>query len=294
MRQLVIALVLAFAVALHVISLGKAADAKKMLPNDEDKAFVLPSSLLKIVTLEFRGLASDILFLDSMTFIGGAQNLKGTSQITENEWHWWTKTLETATDLDPYFFDPYYYANAFLPWDAHMAGEANRLLEKGSRNRDWDWMLPFFIGFNNFFFLQKDIEAADFLMEASRRPGGDPTLASIASRIVYKGNRIETAILFLEEIAKKTEDKELKKRYEKRIRALQSMLVLEGAVLTFKKKFNRNPITPDELVKKNIISQIPVDPYGGEFYITNDGKVRSTTSSELEPYISPFLKKVQQ
>ncbi len=292
MRSSVIAIVLVLAMVLHVFSLGKATDAMKMLPKDENQSFVLPSALLKIAALEFRGLVSDIFFLDSMVFIGGSQQRKEKPRVKEWEWHWWFKTLDAATDLDPYFFDPYFYANAFLPWDApHMTKDANRLLEKGSRYRDWDWMLPFFIGFNDFFFLQNDNEAAEFFMEASRRPGGDPMLASIASRLAFKENRTETAIYFLEETAKHTEDRNLKKRFETRIQALQSIVFLDKSVTLFRKKFRRLPSAIDELVAKNIINQLPQDPYGGTYYISQDGKVSSTTSSELEPYLSSLAKK---
>jgi hypothetical protein len=290
MRSLAIAIFLILAIVLHVMSLGKAAEASKMLPKEEDQSIVLPSSLLKITALEFRGLASDIFFIKSMVFIGGMQQRKETPKVKEWEWKWWSNLLNASTDLDPYFFDPYYYANAFLPWDAHMTEEADRLLEKGSRYRDWDWMLPYFIGFNNFFFLQNDGAAAQFFMEASRRPEGNPMLASIASRLAFKENRTETAIAFLEEIANKTEDGMLKMRYEVRIQALRSILELEKAVSSYKKRYGRNPDAIDELVSRNIIAQLPADPYGGNYYITKDGRVRSSTSSELEPYLSPSMK----
>jgi hypothetical protein len=296
MRALAVVIVLILAGLLHVTSLGKASDLYKMLPQDTDQSFVLPSALIKIAALEFRGLASDVYFLNSMAFIGTASQRKETPRVKEWEWQWWTKQLDTATDLDPYFLDPYYYANAFLPWDAGRVGveEANRLLEKGSHYRDWDWMLPFFIGFNNFFFLQNDSEAANFLMEASRRPGGDPMLGSIASRLAYRENRTETAIYFLEDIARRTSDNNLKESYEKRIRALRSIDNLEKAVSLFKNKFGKTPLNIEELVSKNIVSQLPRDPYGGNYFIDKDGKVRSTTGSELEPYLSPSQKKFRQ
>ena len=88
-------------------------------------------------------------------------------------------------------------------------------------------MLPFFIGFNKFYFLKNDSESAEFLMEASRRPGGDPMLASIAARLAYKENRTETAIYFLEQTAKNTEDRNIKERFETRIQALKSILFLD-------------------------------------------------------------------
>ncbi|HUI45751.1 MAG TPA: hypothetical protein VL122_07210 [Nitrospirota bacterium] len=290
MRRLLIVAALILAVCLHAMALGKAADAMKLLPKDESQAFVLPSPLLKIAALEFHGIASDILFLKSTVFIGSAVGRKEKAGIKEWEWNWYAKILDASTDLDPYFLDPYLYANAFLPWEPGKVEEANRLLEKGSRYRDWDWRMPFFVGFNDFFFLHKDAEAAPFFMEASRRPGGDPMLASIAARIAFKENRTETAIFFLEETVRMTDDQSLKELYETRIQALQSIALLERGVGLYKKKFGRFPSTVDDLVRRNIINQIPVDPYGGTYSVALDGKVRSTTSSELEPHISPLMR----
>jgi hypothetical protein len=294
MRTLAAVIVLIRAGLLHITSLGKASESYKMLLQDTDQSFVLPSALIKIATLEFRGLASDLYFLNSMVFIGATQQRKDIPRVKEWEWQWFLKMLDTATDLDPYFFDPYYYANAFLPWDAGMVKETNLLLAKGSRYRDWDWMLPFFIGFNKFYFLENDSESAEFLMEASRRPGGDPMLASIAARLAYKENRTETAIYFLEQTAKNTEDRNIKDRFETRIQALKSILFLDNAVSEFKKKYGKIPTNIDALVNKNIISQLPRDPYGGTYYLAEGGKVRSTASSELEPYLSPLQKKIRK
>jgi hypothetical protein len=294
MRGLLIAIFLFIAACVHIFSLGQAAHAMKKIPLDAAETFVIPTPIVKIMALEFRGLASDILFLKSMTFIGGTLQRKEPSRVKEWEWNWFIKVLNASTDLDPYFLDPYYYANAYLTWDAGRIEEANHLLEKGSRYRDWDWMLPFFVGFNNFYFLQNDNKAAEFLMESSRRPGGDPMFASIAARLSYKENRTETAIYFLEQTAKYTEDRNIKERFETRIQALRSILFLDNAVAVFKKKYGKNPTGIEELVSKNIISQLPMDPYGGTYYLAEGGKVRSTASAELEPYLSPLQKKMRK
>ncbi len=281
---------LVLAVVLHVLTLGKATDARKQLPQDEDTAFVLPSAVLKIASLEYQGLVSDILYLKCMVFMGGTLDRKEMPRVKEWEWKWLVNTLDTATDIDPYFFDPYFFANAFLPWDGGKAEEANRLLEKGSRYRDWDWILPFFIGFNDFFFLHKDAEAAPYLMEASRRPGGDSILGSIAARLAFKENRTETAIFFLEETARRTDDESLKQRYEIRIQALRSIAVLEKGISLYEKKFGKLPPTIDELVNREILKQLPIDPYGGMYYIAQDGTVGSTSRSELELHLSRAAK----
>jgi len=219
-----------------------------------------------------------------MVFIGGAQQRTEKPRVKEWEWKWFLNTLDTATELDPYFFDPYYYANAFLPWEAGMVAETDALLEKGSRAREWDWMLPFFIGFNEFFFLDNSSKAADFLMEASRRPEGNPAFASIASRLALKGNRTENAVLFLNEIYKKTDDPALKKHYETRILALRALLVIEKAVSRYGELYGRKPRSVEDLLNKKVLARLPEDPYGGSFYLDGTGKVRSTTDSKLMPY----------
>lgn len=292
MQRMLVVLFLTFAAFIQVVCLEKAATAKKDLPQGEDYAVVIPSPVLKIAALEFHGFASDIFFLRTMVFMGGAHQRTEWPKIKAREWKWFADTLDNATELDPYFFDAYYYANAFLPWDAGMVQEANRLLEKGSSYRDWDWMVPYFLGFNNFFFLQNDGEAAEYLMEASRRPGGDPSLASLAARLAFKENRLETAILFLEEIAKKTENESLRNFYGKRIQAMRSIRILEKGIALYRKEYGRMPAGLDDLVKGNILKRLPVDPYGGRYFLEKDGKVISTSSgSELGPYLSPAQKK---
>jgi len=141
-------------------------------------------------------------------------------------------------------------------------------------------VLPFFIGFNYFYFLHDDAAASAFLMEASRKPGADPLYANIAAKLAYKSNRTEIAIAFLEEMAIKTKDEALKKGYEVRIEALKDIFLLENAVTAFKKKFGKTPLHLDDLVKKGIILEKPKDPYGGEFYVDSQGRIKTTTEAQ--------------
>jgi hypothetical protein len=199
------------------------------------------------------------------------------------EWQWFDKILSVSTDLDPYFLDPYVFANANMTWEGGMISETNTLLEKGTQYRDWDWMLPFFAGFNSFFFLHDNAKAAEYLMTASRRPGPSEQLASFAARLAYKDKKTENAILFLEAIEKKTEDKRLKKEYETRIRALQARLILERSVSAYKEKFNRTPVSLQRMIENGILKEIPRDPYGGKFSIGPDGEITCTSDYLLMP-----------
>jgi hypothetical protein len=290
-RMLVILMLL---ISFCGVALQKTATERKILPHGEGGAFVLPSPILRITSLEFKGLVSDILFLEVLTYYGGTLGRTERPYVKEWEWQWFYKALNAATDVDPYFLDPYYFGNGIFSWEARKIKEANILLEKGSGYRTWDWILPFFIGFNNFFFLQDNVKAADYLMEASRRPGANPMLGSLASKLAFKGNLTETSIQFLEETLQRTDDERAKEVLKTRLEILRSILYLEKAIYKYKQAFHNKPRNLEALVTKRIIRSIPLDPYGGRFYIDKDGGVRSTSSSKLETYLSPFQKKYRQ
>ena len=185
--------------------------------------------------------------------------------------------LNASTDLDPYFLDPYYFANANFTWEARMAKETNTLLSKGSRYREWDWMLPFFMGFNEFYFLHDNALASEYLMEAAKRPDAPPMMETLAVRLAYKGNRTKIAIVFIQETLKKTKDKITRKDLEIRLEILQDVLALEQAMEVYRGKYGKLPLDLKQLQARGIIAHIPKDPYGGEFFIDKDGSVKTTS-----------------
>ena len=194
------------------------------------------------------------------------------------EWRWIHDTLNASTDLDPYFYDPYYFGEAQLTWGANMIKEANTLLDKGSKYRDWDWMLPFFIGFNHFYFLQENDKASEYLMTASKRPGGSSMFASLATRLAYKGQRTENAILFIEQMLKEEKNESVREEFETRLEALKGILLLERSVIVYKDRFGIAPFSLNDLITAGIFAKLPEDPYGGEFYIALESLLHKTFS----------------
>jgi len=279
--------ILAFLVAGHILTVGILTEEHSALRKTgyQEHLFLLPASMLRVAALDYKGLVSDFLFVKGMVYIGAFISPGGRFNLDESQWREFYNILDTSTDLDPYFQDPYYMANAFLPWDAGMIRETNALLDKGTRARTWDWSLPFFSGFNYFYFLQDNDKASERLMEASRRPGAPTLFASLASKLAFKANKIENSILFLEEMIQQADDESTKKEFETRLKAYQAILVLEQAVDVYRRKFKRAPTTIEELIKRNIIAELPKDPYGGKFYMDSQGSVMTTSAYLLMPHV---------
>jgi hypothetical protein len=277
MRRIVPIILLCALLPLHVATLRSAGSEWKALPQGEETAYTIPGPILKLTSLEFDGLAADFMFLRALVFYGSTFERTEKPRVKEWEWRRLYNDLAASTDLDPYFLDPYYFAQANLTWEGNLVRETNLLLEKGSQYRDWDWMLPFYVGFNHFYFLKENDQASVYLMEASRRPGATPLIASLATRLALKGKRTENAIFFLKEMLRREEDEEVKKSYRLRLEALSGILALERAVELFREKFEYFPTSLDSLVEAGLISKIPIDPYGGKFFISYDGSIGTTS-----------------
>jgi hypothetical protein len=247
----------------------------------ELQELTLPPFVSRFLALEFRSVAADYLFVRTTQFYGGkTQNSEETPRGT---WLWLYSNLYVVTDLDPYFEDPYYFGNAVLTWGGQMFTQANKLLQRGTEARDWDWQLPFFMGFNKFYFLNDNKGGADDLLMAAQRPGAPPFLPSLVSRLYNNAGKTEIAIALLTDFRRNEKSDQLKKIYEVRIEALNKILSLERAVAQYERTFRKRPANIAVLLRSGVLREVPHDPYGGRFYLDKDGSIKTTSKLAFKP-----------
>ena len=287
MRRLLPILLLAVAVIFYSLMFQNVWDQRERVRADTLAGYIIPSKFSRILALGNQGLLADFLFLKTTTFIGG----KGTSALlNEEDWQYVIQSLDVITDLDPYFVDPYMLAEGLLAWDAGKPEKADILLRKGMKYRLFDWRLPFFIGFNNFYFLKDYGTASKFIMTASKLPGSPAYLVTLGARLAYYGGKSKTALLFLKEMLAGVNDPLLKKRLEMRLTALERAVVIENALDKFKVQEGRLPNELNELVTAGYLIVLPPDPYGGTWGILKNGRVFSTSKFTNAPPKKPTKK----
>ncbi|MCD4718361.1 MAG: hypothetical protein K8S13_00675 [Desulfobacula sp.] len=236
----------------------------------------LPSKLIGLTSLEFKGLASDFLLFKFMTFIGGKVAQKDV--IDEAQWESLVTTLDTITDLDPYFWDAYLFAEVFLAWDARKFEDANRLLLKGTQYIPDNYRVFYYLGFNYFYFLKDNENGRKYLMEAARRPGCSSYVANLAARLSVYTFKHRDGIEFLKVMLGDTKDRATRDQFQMRIKTLEIMEYLEQKISEFHELYRTYPKTLDDLVRSGLISRVPADPYGGEFIIMQNGRVYTTSN----------------
>jgi len=237
--------------------------------------YTLPSKITGLVAMEFKGIVSDFLFVKVSTFLGGKfiKNEKLESKHADYIFN----SVDVITDLDPWFWDAYLFADMLLTWDFRKIDMANQLLLKAREYRTTDFKVPYHIGFNYFYFLKDNMNGAKYMMEAARLPGSPAYLPGLAARLSVYQNQYGPAILFLGETLKKTQNPGLAKQIEIRLKTLIILDKLEKAVQEFKGIYGFFPFKIAELVDRGLIKKIPQDPYGGEFTILKNGRVFTTS-----------------
>ena len=269
------AILLTILISFYGIVHKQAWDKRQEVRLSAPVGYVLPSKFSGVLAVGNQGLLSDFLFLKTMTFIG--ERLQTKQQLAPDDWNFVSHSLDVVTDLDPYFLDPYILAQGFFPWDAGQPKEAIRFLKKGFEHMPDQWRLPFYIGFNYFYFLGDYGKGGEYIMEAAKIPGSHGFLPALAARLSYYGGKAKTAILFLRDMVAQTEDPRLRKTLELRIYALEQADFLETHLELYKKEQGRSASDLSELIAAGYIDRLPVEPYGGEWVILENGRVFSTS-----------------
>lgn len=268
-------ILLVVGVLVYLILLPKAAT---MRPRHE-QLFALPPAVLRVMSFQFKEAAADVSFLNALVFIGGVEVQPDTHRLLPEQYEWIHSTLTNSVSLDPYFLDPYYLMNSALIWDRYKLAEVNSLIAKGADTRSWDNLLPFFAGFNYYYFLDDNDKSFSYLKEASKRSGGNPFYDSLAARVACKANKIELAIMYLEQQIEQSELQGLKGKtidLQRRLDLLKGIYQIEQSVDSYLKLFGKLPSSINELVSLGMLASIPKEPNGGSYYIETSGKVRST------------------
>ena len=186
------------------------------------------------------------------------------------------RTMETVVKLDPYNMDAYYFMQAAFTWELGRAQDVNRVLAYGMKYRTWDYQLPFYAGFNAAYFL-KDYKTAAAYFQRAAELSGQQLFTTLSARYFYEAGETGLGIAFLDTMTRGAKDPKVRKVYELRRNALKAVQELEEAVALYRQIRGVLPSGLHDLVAAGLIARIPVDPYGGAFYLDTTGRVRSTS-----------------
>jgi tetratricopeptide (TPR) repeat protein len=238
----------------------------------EEIRFVLQKEVVEILSLGHRGLAADILFIQTIIHSGSLVWKPLTYQF-DSEWSY--QMMDTVTSIDPRYLTAYLFSGMGLvhgPEDVHLA---RPILERGMTNFPQNWELPFWIGYHYYVYLEDYEKAGEYFWRASQYPEAPDTFLSLMLSSLKKGGRYEMAILVLKRLIDTTDNEKVIQVYRKQIVRLENLEMLQKAADYYIQSRGREPADLNRLVAEGFMSAIPDDPMGKK-YIWDAEKYRVT------------------
>jgi hypothetical protein len=229
---------------------------------------------LRPALLGYHHLGADILWLKLVQVIGKKRN-------SDDEYEWMAHALDVITTLDPQYAYAYYVGGVLLGDLAQRPDLSNQLLERGVEANPGVWNIPFILGYNYYFLMGDSAKGAKYIMRAATLPDRPAYLPGLATRLSVEAGSPATALSFLEARLRETQDQDMRAFYVTRMKEVlieRDILVLERVLEAYRSRYGRWPRSLRTLVAEQILSDLPQEPFGGEYVLdTTTGQVTSST-----------------
>lgn len=259
------------ALALATALLARRLDTGQLRPYDVG---IVPSAgTLRWLSLGHPTLAANLLWLRAVQYIGDPRG-------DERGWDKLYPLVDTLTDLDPGHGYAYQVAGTLLSTYDKVA-ESNAILEKGARALPDRYILPHLRAFNAFYYDDDWVTAGKWAEIAARSKGAPAHARHYALAYYVKGRRADAAVDYLEQILSEARDPETRTAVEAQLK--QAILERDAARVDeaaerWRERYVVGPLVIGQLVSEGLVDRIPADPFGGELYVDEEGRVRSTAN----------------
>jgi len=216
----------------------------------------------RVLAMGFDSVVSDYYWLKAVQMAGGA------SAPGPEQGAYVGRLVDLVTYLNPHVGHAYRFAAVWLTQSEQEVREANRILRRGIEYHPDEWRNWFYLGFNQFYYLDQTEEASRTLSVASQLPGAPAYLSRLVARLRAESGRLDVAYTLLLEMLSDAQDEEIKLGYISALSEIEierRARVLDSARASFREIHGRDIHSVDELVSlpNPVLSALPeADPSG--------------------------------
>jgi hypothetical protein len=240
-----------------------------------DVSLIPSASSLRWLSLGHPTLAANLFWLRAVQYMGDAH-------ADERGWERLRPLVEVITDLDR-GHGYAYQTSANILASAGLVADSNAILEKGTRNVPDRYIIPFQRAVNAFMYAGDYAEAGKWFGIAARTSGAPRRMQEYVVAMYAKGDRSDAAISFLGRLRDEAQDDESRRAIDHQIQRAtleRDASRLEQAAETYRERFLVPPICLEQLAAAGLVPAVPPDPFGGFYYLDEEGRIRSSAYSK--------------
>lgn len=239
----------------------------------------LPAPIQEIVLGYLKEVGAEMLFIKTAAFWGRNDLPKKHEEYAANL----AQNFQVMTDIYPEFIDPYYLCQSSLSYiNYDSASSTNEILLKGVQSNPEDMILPFFRGFNFYYYMDQPKEAAAIFFDLASRPDAPTWFGHLAGVLSARGGDLYGGLMTLKAMLSTEEDEQMKERYQRSIMNFESAIKVHEATEKFFTKNGHYPqllnnLIPEFLVKMPLFD----DGFSLKWESSNLRLLRPLKASEL-------------
>lgn len=231
--------------------------------------------LLKTLFKSQQGLVTDYFWIMMLNRIGAANR--------PDEYRHIYDYADLVTDLDPTFWQPYFYSGITMPvhrgkGEYTNVTESSAILRKGFQHLPDNERLSFQLAYNLMFFEKKYKEAADIIKRMSQRPDAPAWYSALATRLYAQSGDFDSGLSLSMALRDGAADEETREFYARRVQEILQERVLRSidtAIANYRAREGHLPDNLPALVAAGDLPQVPEDPLGGKLFVGEDGRAYS-------------------
>jgi tetratricopeptide (TPR) repeat protein len=215
---------------------------------------------LQILSFGYRNLTADLLFIWSIQFYS-------TYYLT-NRFDYLERVYNTIIDITPQYKEPYIIGAMIMVLEAKDIPMALRLLDKGSRSNENEWIFDHEAGYYCYKYLKNYSKAESYYTRAALKTDAPSFLKRMKAHLVYLQDDPTMAYQMWLDIYNHARDrleKDSAFNHLYQIKAEIDLPFLQQNIALFREKFQRFPATLAELVRPGIATAIPRDFSGNDY-----------------------------
>jgi tetratricopeptide (TPR) repeat protein len=258
----------------------------------DDESLYLNAKTVRRMSLAFNGLAADWYWMRSLQYVGKKIiNLPEDVELDslqQLDLKILAPLLDTATTLDPEFFDPYEYAAVVLP--AVDVDQAIRITQKGIDANPNTWRLYQHLGY--IYWQQKNYQAAgETYGRGAKVPGAPVWMEAMKAKMAAEGGSRATAREIYTRMYEQSGDPKVQDMARKRLMQLTSfdeLEVLQKILAAYQTRTGRCPTSWKEVEAPFRSIRLPLDANGAPFdpsgtpYLLKADKCEATLNPKSE------------
>ncbi|MBC7792394.1 MAG: hypothetical protein H7Z43_01695, partial [Clostridia bacterium] len=228
---------------------------------------------LRWTALSYANVVADNYWLRALNHFGDIANHAAGYPMTE-------PLLTRVLTLDPMFGSAYDFAATALTVTPGMATRSTELLRQGEEMRPDYWRIPFYLGFNLYYFDRDYAGAAEALTRAAQHAEAPEYVGRLATRFAASSGQPRAALELINQLIAGASDEKAKETYRDRRQALVYEVQLEDLKLAtrrFEQQSGRTPAAISELVDAKLLPFAPSDPWGERYLLDTSGAPTSAS-----------------